>query len=42
MRQLGGDMLRSMGELESGAAHWLGRRTPSPRTGGEKREVESK
>ncbi|WP_042429602.1 NADH-quinone oxidoreductase subunit J [Streptacidiphilus anmyonensis] len=40
MRQLGSDVLRRMGELESGAAHWLGRKTPKPRSGSELSHVE--
>ena len=40
MRQLGSDLLRRMGELESGTAHWLGRRTPKPRSGTELAHVD--
>lgn len=32
MRDVSGDMLQRMDELESGSAEWLGRRTPRPRT----------
>ncbi|WP_037605877.1 NADH-quinone oxidoreductase subunit J [Streptacidiphilus rugosus] len=40
MRQLGGDLLRRMGELESGTAGWLGRRAPKQRAGAELAHVE--
>jgi NADH-quinone oxidoreductase subunit J len=40
MRRVGTDLLRRMGELETGTAARLGRRTPKPRSGTELAELE--